>query len=265
LKTARESSLDTHEQAHAFGEALYLVEGLSGLQYCDSSFEFGCYHSFFGVAVLEKGIGVLSEFSDACRAKFGDYNLPCEHGIGHGVLVYTDYENLEQALLLCKTISDLPTGGCSSGVFMENNFHTMDETREGMFVRPDEGDLFAPCNSLKEEFQASCYLEQVQWWQSLFNSDFEHIGGLCNTLTQGTENYEACFHGIGNYLAAEAKLQVAEIVTGCARMPDASSQALCHEGASWLVRGDGTGIEDAKKVCTALMGEPEEKCLNKLR
>lgn len=264
LARAANDTLPPHEQAHAFGEALYNEEGLSGLGYCDSSFEFGCYHSFFGVAVAEKGIGVLPEFRDACQAKFGDYNLPCEHGIGHGVLVYTDYENLEEALRLCESISTLPTGGCSSGVFMEYNFHTMDESTQG-FLREKNANLYEPCVGLAEKFQPSCYVEQVQWWQNLFNNDFKYIGVLCSQLVGTKESQEACFHGIGNYLAASVDLSVEKIIAGCTAMPNVEEQTLCHEGASWLVRGDGSEIKNAEKICSALPEIYAFECLKKLQ
>ncbi len=264
LATAPTLPLATHEQAHAFGEALYAQEGLQGLKYCDSSFEFGCYHSFFGVAVAKEGIDILPKFKDACVSAYSDTSLPCQHGIGHGVLVYTDYENLTEALELCGTISDEPTGGCSSGVFMENNFHTMDESVDATYVRPQTGNLYEPCASLPERFQSSCYLEQVQWWQSIFNSDFQHIGTLCEALPKNTDVYDACFHGIGNYLAANVKLEIEPIAVGCAQMSSSRTQALCHEGASWLVRADGSGIEKAKMVCAALPIETRMICAQKL-
>jgi hypothetical protein len=147
------AAISPHDQAHAFGEALYAVAGLSGLSYCDSSFEFGCYHSFFGIAVAKEGIGILPEFKDACTSRYPALSLPCQHGIGHGVLVYTDYENIVKALELCETIADLPTGGCSSGVFMEYNFHTMDESQSDNYVREKNDDVYAPCNALPLRFQ----------------------------------------------------------------------------------------------------------------
>ncbi|MEZ4200778.1 MAG: hypothetical protein R3B69_04360 [Candidatus Paceibacterota bacterium] len=41
-----------HNNAHLFGEALYRETGIPGVAICDSEFGFGCYHSFFGWALL---------------------------------------------------------------------------------------------------------------------------------------------------------------------------------------------------------------------
>jgi hypothetical protein len=263
LAEVPKSPIDPHSQAHAFGEALYNIEGIEGLKACDSAFEFGCYHSFFGVAVHNEGIETLPQFDEACKTKYGDMNLPCQHGIGHGVLVYTDYNKLQDALALCETINKMPTGGCSSGVFMEYNFHTMDDSAAG-FRRDESEGLYAPCDTLPERFQQSCYFEQVQWWQGIFQGDFKKIGELCSKFDIGSANYTACYNGTGNYAAAQADRQLEDIVELCGEMPEESSRALCHEGASWLLRSEEDKKDDAKQLCELLEGTYESECLDKL-
>lgn len=258
------SHINPHDQAHAFGEALYEVEGLEGLKACDPSFEFGCYHSFFGVAVHAEGIETLPKFDEACKDKYGDFNLPCQHGIGHGVLVYTDYDKLEEALDLCDTIATLPTGGCSSGVFMEYNFHTMDESTQG-YLREATDNLYEPCDTLPERYRASCYFEQVQWWQNIFNNDFKKIGELCSVLKDEEASYLACYNGIGNYVAAHAEFEQETILALCAEMPDQETQGYCHEGASWLVKPGADGEARARSLCEVLEEPYRTQCLFKLQ
>lgn len=263
LEEAPKSTISTHSQAHAFGEALYEEEGIDGLRVCDSSFEFGCYHSFFGLAVNAEGIETLPKFDEACKNKFGDQNLPCQHGIGHGVLVYTDYNNLERALELCETISDLPTGGCSSGVFMEYNFHTMDDTAQ--YLRTAGEDLYEPCDTLPQRFQASCYFEQIQWWESILDKDYAQMGELCTKLTPQSAEYNACYNGIGNYVAASAQYEFDPIETDCGLMPNEETRGLCHEGASWLVRSIDGKKEVATKLCEVLQEPYRAQCFQKLQ
>ena len=264
LAKASTLPLGTHNQAHAFGEALYAVEGLSGLRYCDSSFEFGCYHSFFGIAVAQEGIGVLSKFDEACKSAYPQMYMPCQHGIGHGVLVYTDYTNLVDALKLCETVSTLPTGGCSSGVFMENNFHTMDASADTAHLRTAGDNLYAPCDTLPERFQASCYFEQVQWWQNVFNNDFEHIGKLCAALSSSSAAYVACYSGIGNYVATFVDHQYQGIINLCSTMPNKQTEAYCHEGASWLLLSKEETKDSAHTLCSVLQEPYKTTCLQKL-
>ncbi len=265
MKEVPETAIDPHSQIHAFGEALYEVLGLDGLQTCDTAYEFGCYHSFFGVAVNAEGIEVLPQFDEACRKKYGSQNLPCEHGIGHGLLVYTDYENMVKALELCETLSKRPTGGCTSGVFMEYNFHTMNDVQDGEYIREVSENLYEPCDTLPERFQPSCYFEQIQWWENVFRGDYKYIGELCSVFEEGTANYTACYNGIGNYVSAFADFEYDGIVETCSDMPTEDARGLCHEGASWLV----TAQEDPKGVpvqlCEALIEPHKTECFQKLQ
>lgn len=248
-------SIDAHTLAHLFGEALYEEVGLAGIGYCRTDFEFGCFHSFFALAVKEKGIEILPILDDACVEAFGTAYLPCQHGLGHGIVVYTGYDALLEALTLCEKIRWQPLGGCSSGVFMEHNFHTMAASETGTsFLRPLEDDVYAPCSTLPQKHQPSCYQEQVQWWQNHFSNDFTYIGTLCDAVPE-TENRTACFNGIGNYVAASNNLNVTSITTICGTMPNQFGIVECQQGGAWLVRGDGSGIESAEKVCEGLQNE----------
>ena len=55
----RESSLEVqHMGAHILGELLREELNIEGIKICDDSFQFGCYHSFFGKAISEQGVSV---------------------------------------------------------------------------------------------------------------------------------------------------------------------------------------------------------------
>ena len=265
LKEAPQNTeIDTHTHAHLFGEALYKVDGLEGISTCDDSFAFGCYHSFLGSAIYHEGIDTLPLFNQACKDIYGAGYSPCQHGIGHGVLIYTGHESLSAALDLCRTISQDPTGGCSSGVFMEYNFHTMESQVTEGYIRPLTEDVFAPCNSLESVYQVSCYMEQVQWWSSIFNNDYKKIGLLCDEIVAEV-NKQACFHGVGNYASVFASHDIEDIIGLCALMPSEKRKVECHEGASWTVRGaDGAYTDKARLLCDALSEPDRTNCNQKL-
>src|SRR3989344_4146744 len=48
-----------HKAAHLFGGVLYQKAGIEGITVCDPQYAFGCYHSFFSKAIIDKGINVL--------------------------------------------------------------------------------------------------------------------------------------------------------------------------------------------------------------
>lgn len=256
---AKDKKIDTHTQAHLFGEVLYEVEGLDGIGTCDDRLRFGCYHSFFGLAIYEQGVEILPTLDEICRGLYGPTDTRCQHGIGHGALVYTGYENLLEALQLCQTIVWYPTGGCSGGVFMEYNFHTMESTDTETYVRPLGENPYEPCDTLPKEFQASCYLEQVQWWEAVFDGDFTHIATLCQTLPKTHEIYNSCFHGIGTHLTEHVDFDFEEIVAECATMPSKETQQLCLEGSSWLVASPEY-YELYMNLCGELQGAVQARC-----
>ncbi len=266
IKSATDDAVDvdSHTQAHVFGEALYETGGLEAVRFCDHSFAFGCFHSFFGSAVHQSGIEVLKKFDQVCIDKYNSKNLPCQHGIGHGVMVYTGYENLVEALDLCRAISWQPTGGCSSGVFMEYNFHIMDAAEGQDFLRPPTENLYEPCDSLPTEYQPSCYYEQVEWWQNTMNSDWLKINRLCEALSDNQENFNACYSAVGHYVAASNNYDAGLVGQICSTMPTAETVALCSEGALWLIIAEPGKVSDAYNLCSELELPYNKQCEDKL-
>lgn len=254
---------EQHTVAHIIGELLYEKLGSKGFVVCDESFAYGCYHSFFGKAVATEGNSVLPIFHKGCIEKYSDLSLPCRHGIGHGIMSYVGNEKLLEALDLCFGLSQEPTGGCTSGVFMEYNFRTMeDPSGEKILTRKYDGNPFKPCNTLPDKFQQSCYFEQVQWWETVFSGDYGKIGELCDKL-ENQLNKQACFHGTGNYAAPFSGHDAGKTSLLCQKMPTPQGQAFCVEGASWIFLGMRKK-DDARTLCQTLKDRFQKECLQKL-
>jgi len=254
-----------HTLAHLFGELLYENMDIEGVAICDQSFDFGCYHSFFGTAVEASGLEVLPLFDEACQERWGGAYLPCQHGIGHGILVFVKGENLLDALDLCGTLSWQPIGGCSSGVFMEYNFRTMETALSGKsYVRliGEEGDAHAPCSSLPSRLQPSCYFEMSQWWEKLYGGDYEKIGMLCSEI-EDARLKKVCFQGAGNYAAPFAQFDVRGIRELCDTMPG-EGKVFCREGASWILLGKGEPKEKVRELCAGLPSSLKQACQKNL-
>ena len=231
LDTAENYSIDTHTHAHLIGEALYKTNGLSGIQYCDESFTFGCFHSFFGMAVDEHGVGVLKQLDEYCTASFASRSTECQHGIGHGILIHVGYENLVAALDLCLSVSPLLTGGCTSGVFMEYNFLTMQDSTGSMRERGEN--LLYPCDALPQMYEPSCYYEQVQWWSALFFDDPKKLVALCEVVTETSNHPDSstsCYSALGHYTAATHNFSCSKITEVCEAVEDSVLQQLCYQG-----------------------------------
>lgn len=264
VRDADKNKIDTHIQAHIFGEALYEAVGLPGIDVCDTSFRFGCYHSFFAEAISASGIGILPKLDDACRNTYGKNDTRCQHGIGHGLLVYTGYDHLLDALGLCATLdSQQPTGGCFGGAFMEYNFHTMEQMEGSDYTRDMTDDKFAPCDSLPGAYRPGCYTEQVHWWRIIYKDDFTYIGTLCSTLGKDLDSYKACFRSIGDHATELALFDTSKVIAACNLMPSQAGTQLCYEGSSWLMLGSPDKKDAYMKMCEVLHDEMKQACYDR--
>ncbi|MEL6804242.1 MAG: hypothetical protein AAFO91_10715, partial [Bacteroidota bacterium] len=247
-----------HENAHFFGEALYAIEGIKGVVVCDARFAFGCYHSFFGFALLDQGLGILTDLDQACIEVYGRKGLGCQHGIGHGVLAELGYDKLDESLEACRTLDwDGPIGGCTSGVFMEHNFATMQD--QGRVREAGEQGLHFPCNVVGNTFLEACYFDQPQWWWAGQQFSYERVGQLCQEAPTDTER-TACYRGVGNLVAGFKGFELDAIIDGCAQMPDVEAELYCIEGASWLMAAQPEYEHIWNELCSYFEGDAHTRC-----
>lgn len=241
-----------HNMAHIFGEALHEVFGTDGVVHCDGSFQFGCFHGFFGVSIALNGLTILEMLDAACLSAGAQEPSACQHGIGHGILEYIGYDHLVDALELCeRTNQPNPVAGCTSGVFMEYNV-PLSENEYGEFVvtpRPlDETNPLTPCSDVPERFRESCYHELPQWWNQVYDQDYKRIAGFCSSLTVLAER-RACILGVGNIIAPTSDYTVEQSVSWCNEMHRADDVHLCIASASWSFAADEYGRKNAHKLC----------------
>lgn len=256
-----------HTVAHIMGELLYETLGLDGLAVCDSTFSFGCYHSFFGQALAAHGTAIVKKLNEICLNKYGQYGTGCQHGIGHGLLEYFGHSQLVKALETCSQTTRITAiHGCTSGVFMEYNVPIIvtensatTETRKIDFNKP-----YDPCPDLIHQFQQSCYYELPQWWDKVttYNGDYLKIGQLCSALND-EKNREFCFLGVGNVAAPSSQYVVDETIKKCEKMPTFDEQVICRSGASWSFFAAVDHREKAAAVCEGLEADISHRCVEK--
>ncbi len=249
---------EQHEFAHIFGEALYKVEGVPGVAVCDSQFAFGCYHSFFGFALLDKGLDIIKDLDQACIDVYGRKGLGCQHGIGHGVITELGYDKLDESLEACMRLDwQEPIGGCTSGVFMEFNFATMDQ---GEIRQPEDKGEYYPCTEVEKRFSQACYFEQPAWWSVRSDQDFELVGVRCEAVAD-TLNREACYRGVGNVVAGMTEYSLDEITAACKLMPNEEGEILCIEGATWIVSAQPEFEDVWQSLCEPYTGDYYDRCI----
>lgn len=250
-----------HTLAHIMGELIYEKEGIAGVAVCDSAFAFGCYHSFFGKAITENGPDVVFELDKECVKKWGPKGLGCPHGIGHGVLGFLGEDALVEALDICGKLSwKGPIGGCTSGVFMEYNFRTM-QSLEGAEPREfDASRPLYPCDSVPKPYAEACYFELPAWLMNVFGGDQARAGEFCALAPSGRER-EACYKGLGNSIGANERYDAVRSIAACSKMPDREGELLCRAGAAWSFFAEPTSRERKGEPCQGLAATENAYCL----
>jgi hypothetical protein len=111
---------DMHLMGHVVGDVLYKQKGIEGIKVCTNDFRNACSHSIVVGLLLEKGESILPDIAAACKQApggSGAYTM-CYHGLGHGVLSYTNYD-LAKTVPLCQKTGTEESIQCIGGAIME--------------------------------------------------------------------------------------------------------------------------------------------------
>jgi hypothetical protein len=157
---------DCHPIVHAIGRETFRIKGNihESFAACDQTCHSGCYHG--SVERFLRGDNIYAQIDKHPSAAelrqkaivACDPNIPlqlrfqCLHGLGHALLFFSRYQLL-QSLEVCDVLpEDWSRNSCYGGVFMENVFNAMPETRD---LSPT--DYHYPCSKLNPKYQAECY------------------------------------------------------------------------------------------------------------
>lgn len=253
-----------HDLAHYVGRELYNKEGIPGVLLCDDSYNYGCYHGFFGQAMLKEGESFLIKAEPFCKGKgktgvdFGG----CVHGMGHGILAMKGYtrENVIWALERCDGLSPVGAKGCYNGVFMEYNARSMQAVPQGSapaFRQFQSDRPYEPCDDLPLPYQYDCYYEQPNWWTMVFYGQYDRMGILCSQIAN-RKNYESCFRGIGRIIPLFVSYDVDAFGKACDTMPTQQGKAFCIEDGIQVLLAQNK--DEALALCTRLEGELQKSC-----
>lgn len=250
-----------HFSAHVMGELLAEELGTDGISVCDASFGFGCYHGFFGRLIAERGTDSIRELDAKCVEAFGPLGTGCQHGIGHGILEYVGYDDINAALELCDmTTSAAPLLGCSSGVFMEYH-ERLGQATEGYMPEGREfnpADPYDPCTVTRTSDLDACYYGLGLWYRAEFGTEYQKIGQLCADLPDHARTH--CFLGVGSSIAPLEGYSLPTSLSACATYSSDDALA-CRAGVSWAFYADPPQRELADDACAYPDQGSQEACL----
>lgn len=251
-RMAGSSTEIAHGVMHVFGELVYEADALDGLRVCDDTFNFGCYHGFMNWAINYDGPAVIPEINRRCLALYGDRDLFCRHGIGHGLFDHFGRDKLPLAFDECRKIGSVSLMGCYNGVMMElvNGEGFSEE-----FLAMDRP--YDVCTSLDADYRQACWFHMTYWWNWKLKRDARKVAALCAGLDDPGER-DACRMGAGKTLAELSGYDVRRAERYCNAMADPDERMRCHAGARWVFIAAGREPGD---LCGPLDPERRGACM----
>jgi hypothetical protein len=251
---------DCHPIVHAIGRETFRIKGNihESFAACDQTCHSGCYHG--SVERFLRGDNIYAQIDkhpSAAELKQKaivacDPNIPlrlrfqCLHGLGHALLFFSGYQLL-QSLEVCDVLpEDWSRNSCYGGVFMENVFNAMPETRD---LSPT--DYHYPCSKLNPKYQAECYGMQTSRMTEMGLST-EQLFQECDKTG---EYHQQCSASIGRDLSNIVRTgQIRPTAEKC-EMITGENRFACMRGVVYALIDNTWDGRYALPFCAALSQE----------
>ena len=262
--------VNAHEMAHIVGNTLFAFYGFEGIEACDTTFAFGCFHGVTEQMFSEKGPNALTEMKESCQELFLEEDnfdqgySGCVHGTGHGLATYYLYE-LEPALRDCALLGEPENRYCADGVFMEHSF-SAPVTKE--IVQ----DPWSLCNGTEGSAEIACarYVPVMVGNYTIRTTEsgaeqLVQVGvDVCEAAPdQNTRN--TCVQTVGHMFAQGTPQEVGTITERCELFSEEMSEHSCVRAAAveLAFQNYDQWEENAQMLCSQI-GPEEEKCVSEV-
>jgi len=173
----------------------------------------------------------------------------CWHGVGHGVMLSSEY-NLARATKLCREApNDYLVARCGEGIFMQ--LLTLDEV--GAHSAGSQNRVTNPtqaakvCHSESPIFADTCWFYTPTVWLQLHPDDWVGVVRWCLANTHGDAR-AACLKGVGSRLVKYHPDRITEGARICARVGDRNvPDCFRGMGSYWSVHWKGA--KEPETVC----------------
>lgn len=249
-----------HALAHVLGRYAFFAYGSiqEALANCSDKVFQGCFHG-----ALEAYFEALPDLQpsdvDVCVEKDAFRKSTCIHGIGHGLMLYTN-ANVNASLGNCDLLSgNYDQSSCWSGVFMENlvgyyeskggaAHHHGNLTAPPGYMVVRAGDPYFPCSVVAPKYQDSCWVQAADYILFANASDWEDAAQKCDAAP--VAHRPACRQRLGTDASGWYR-DVPKAVHYCS-YGDASGRADCIKGIAEEVvlyyYSPQAGIDACKQV-----------------
>jgi len=273
--------IDGHHIVHHLGHLTASNFGFSpqALALCTYDYNYGCIHGYFQHALHIKDVEP-EDASSLCNELIKDPKATvkdkayCFHGLGHGVMMFNEY-NLLKSILFCDELdSDLAQNGCYQGVFMENlnNATQNDGWKQSGFSFSEP---LAPCSLLAPKYHHQCFIHQGGWLMHIYNLDYQRAIQEClkapsNSVTYCVESITLMVTNPGwqkNFL--KEKYSDKDSVTEnawkiCKTFPKDILKRCLAGGVDNLMNFDSLNLTRPEKFCKLADKELQDFCFRRI-
>jgi hypothetical protein len=290
---------DLHLLGHVIGNELYKQQGIRGMKYCTQDFRNACSHTIVVGMLLQYGENILSKIDGVCKSApggYGAYGL-CYHGLGHGVLAYTNYD-MEKAANLCKKTrtygSQTTYAQCIGGTVMEiiggGDHDKATWSKQSQKYLSNDNPL-SLCQSSYIEKGSPKYFCYMYLTPHLFNTAgfnprypqnsevFKRAFPYCDAIPlKNTSEREACFGGFGKEFVVLAKnrdirnvetmtpSELTTVYNWCKLAPHPQDEMQCvHSAIESLLWGGENSPHAAVTFCSVISeSDGQKQCFSYL-
>jgi mono/diheme cytochrome c family protein len=242
---------DCHPIAHKIGAGgLLHYEGQVGPAFAagNGTCGSGYYHGLLQWKLAGvKADQVASVARTACndpQIKANAFNYyQCDHGLGHGLMLYTSYD-LPEALNYChQLLTEFDQVSCSGGVFMENQSSSFGLRTKWLSKK----NLLYPCNSklVRRQDKLYCYLLVTSYILPSVSGDWKKTADWCRKSERGWA--DICFQSYGRDVAGNAGRNPQGMKQLCAKA--GSGEKDCIYGAIRDVMNNNPQDPNGKAFC----------------
>jgi hypothetical protein len=248
---------ECHGFVHEIGNAAIKKYGdlATALGYQDDLCGSGYIHG-----VIEEHLINVKDVFSAMKTICQQYGLgvqagKCYHGIGHGLMFYTE-NDLPKSIATCSSYQSVEAQTrCVEGVYMEN-FGTLRNLHPSKYLNAKN--TLYPCPEQPEEYKQGCYYYSPLYYLNIHGEDYKGAMRVCFMAEKGYK--ETCIKGVGSRLMKQHIDEVAFAENTCKTGAEDKFYSCLDGMVSYhLVNFDS--VAKTKEMCFLISIPNQEYCL----
>lgn len=235
-----------HDLLHGIGEeAMHVYGSFDAVigyhsDFCNSGFLHGMFESYFVVETDPLStLSLLCKTSEFLPRTFDVWQ--CEHGLGHGLMYYTDGDQ-DEAFALCGMLEQTQKESCENGVWMELfNAEILPYERDA--VLQDSLELCKNATIAKVD----CYTYVPTQWSYQGQVPYGEMFDLCRMAEYGYD--VICASGVGSEAMKRNMLSFDMVFALCANAPSGRYRDACVSGMASMYMNQRGSYEAGVELC----------------